>query len=128
MLKTILLLLLLSISLSAAFGQQLAHRDSIVKAARADAKNFRLDDATWKKYRHKLAYTSDFFKPRAADVKNVALLNDSVFLDTYRHEAYKRNKRRRTPWHYVLVGGGSVAGLFVLMVTAIVIFVAPKMG
>lgn len=120
--------MLLSAWLSVALCQQPAHRDSVIKAARADAKNFRLDDVTWKKYRHKLTCTSDYFKPHAADLKNAALLSDSVFLDAYRHEAYKKNKRRHTPWHYVLVGGGAAAGVFVLMVTAIVIFVGPTMG
>lgn len=128
MLKKSLLFLLLSGWLSAALCQQPAHSDSVIKAARAEAKNFRLDNATWQKYRHQLAYTSDYFKPHAADLTNPGLLSDSVFLDAYRHEAYKVNKRRHTPWHYVLVGGGTAAGVFVLAVTAILIFIAPKMG
>lgn len=128
MLKKGFLFLLLSAWLSVALCQQPAHRDSIINAAHANAKNFRLDHVIWKKYRHKLSYTSDYFKPHSADLKNTALLSDSVFVDAYRHEAYKINKRRRTPWHYVLVGGGAAAGVFVLMVTAIVIFIGPKMG
>lgn len=120
--------LLLCAWLSTAAGQQMTHRDSLIKAARADAKNFRLNDTTWKKYRHRLAYTSDYFKPRGTDVKNAAWISDSVFVDAYRREAFKRNKRRHTPWHYVLVGGSAVAGLFVAGLAAIIIFVAPDMN
>lgn len=128
MLKTSLLFLLLSCWITAAFSQQHAHRDSMIRAARADAKSFRLDSVLWKKYRHKLPSTSDYFKPRAAVVKNAALLSDSVYVDKYRREAYRANKRRRTPWHYVLVAGGTAAGLYVLLITAVLIAIAGDMG
>lgn len=119
---------LLSACISLAWGQQATHRDSIIKIARADAKNFRLDNATWKKYRHTLAYTSDYFKPNRSDLKDTTLLGDSVYVDAYRHAAFKRNKQRHTPWHYVLLGGSIVTGLAVLALAGILIFIAPKMG
>lgn len=128
MLKSSLLFLLFVAWLPTAFCQHNAQRDSVVKAARAEARNFRLDDATWKKYRHKLPYTSDYFKPQATDLKNTVLLRDSAFLDAYRHAAYKRNKHRHTPWHYVLVGGTTVAGISVLLLTAFLIYVAPTLN
>src|SRR4051794_13960253 len=99
---TVLLLFALA---SAVSGQQQAHRDSLVRAARADAKNFRLDDAVWKKYKHTLPNSSDYFRPSEADVKTTALLSDSVYVDAYRQAAFKSNKHRHTIWHYVLVGG-----------------------
>lgn len=109
-------------------AQTLAHRDSITKTARADAKHFRLEKAAWKKYRHKLPYTSDYFKPTAAVVKDTALLHDSVYVDTYRQEAFKINRRRRTAGHYVLLGGEIVVGVAAAFITAILIFVTPKLG
>lgn len=120
--------MLFSAWLSTAVCQQKAHRDSLIKAARADAKSFRLDDAVWKKYQRKLAYTSDYFKPHDTDVKNAAMLSDSVFVNAYRHEAFKRNKHRRTAGHYVLVGAGAAAGLFVAGMIAILIAIGPNMN
>lgn len=128
MLRTILLLLLLSASAFAALCQQQAHLDSLVKIARADAKNFRLDDATWKKYKRTLPYTSDYFKPHETNLKNTSLLSDSTYVDTYRHAAFESNKHRHTPWHYVLVGGSIAAGIVLLALIAILIFIAPTMG
>ncbi|WPU98052.1 hypothetical protein SNE26_18675 [Mucilaginibacter sp. cycad4] len=124
--KSVLLFLLVTCA-SLARAQQATHRDSVIKAARVDAKNFRLDDATWKKYHHKLPYTSDYFKPQASGLKDTTLLSDSVYVDAYRQAAFKRNKHRHTPWHYVLVGGGIAAGLVVVAVAGIIIFIAPTM-
>ncbi|MEO6977599.1 MAG: hypothetical protein ABI113_04440, partial [Mucilaginibacter sp.] len=116
MIRITFLFLLLSALVSAALGQQQAHRDSLVRAARADAKNFRLDDAVWKKYKHTLPNSSDYFKPREADVKSTALLTDSVYVDAYRQAAFKSNKHRHTIWHFVLVGGSIAAGVVVLAI------------
>ncbi|WP_162996549.1 hypothetical protein [Mucilaginibacter celer] len=125
--KSILLLVLFG-WVCCACAQNLAHRDSVIKVARTDAKSFRLDNAAWKKYRHKLPYTSDYFKPTAAAVKDTALLHDSVYVDTYRQEAFKTNKHRRTAGHYVLIGGEIVVGVAAAFITAVIIFIAPKMG
>ena len=128
MVRTTVLLILLLTLVSTAFCQQGASRDSLIGTARADAKKFRLDDAVWKKYKHTLPYTSDYFKPRETGIKNTALLSDSVYVDAYRQEAFKRNKHRHTPWHYLLVGGSIAAGVVLLALTAIIIFIAPTMG
>lgn len=107
---------------------QTTHGDSVFKAARADAKQFRLEDAVWEQYKRKLPATSDYFKPTQVKKGSEALLSDSLYVQTYRKEAFKRNKHRRTPWHYVLVGGSIVGGVIVVGVAAILIFIAPHMG
>ncbi len=128
MLRITLLLIVLSTLLSTAFCQRAERPDSLAVVARADAKNFRMDDAVWKKYKHTLPFTSDYFKPGGTGVKKTALLSDSVYVDAYRHEAFKRNKHRHTAWHYLLVGGSIAAGVVLLALTAIIIFIAPTMG
>lgn len=126
-LKTYILLLLLCSCTSFAFGQH-THRDSVIKAAQTDAKTFRLDKATWKKYRHTLPYTSDYFKPQATGIKDPGLLTDSVYVEAYRQVAFVKNKHRHTALHYVLVGGVIAVGASVVAVAGILIFIAPTMG
>lgn len=126
-LKKSVLVFLLSACVSLAWGQH-TRRDSVIKAARIDAKNFRLDEATWKTYRHKLPATSDYFKPGASNVKDTTLLSDSAYVDAYRFAAFKRNKHRHTPWHYVLVGGSIAVGVVVVAIAGVIIFIAPTMG
>jgi hypothetical protein len=113
---------------NAAYSQRNTHLDSIKKAARLDAKTFRLNDIVWKKYRRSLPYTSDYFKPQASAVSIPALLNDSAYVDAYRHEAVKQNKKRRTPLHFMVVGAGITAGALILFATVVIIIVAPQMG
>ena len=127
MLRIFFLTLFLVASISAVQGQT-THRDSVFKAARTDAKQFRLEDAIWKQYKRKLPATSDYFKPTQVKQGSEALLSDSLYVQTYRKEAFKRNKHRRTPWHYVLVGGSIAGGVIVVGVAAILIFIAPHMG
>ena len=110
-----------------AFGQP-AHRDSLIEVARADARSFRLDDAIWKKYRHRLPVTSDYFKPNETNSRNITLLTDSDYVYAYRKAAFKRNKHRHTPWHYVLIGSSIAAGIVILGLTAIIIYVGPQLG
>ena len=85
---TYLLLLQCLVLIVTAFGQP-AHRDSLIKVARADAKSFRLDDAIWNKYRHRLPATSDYFKPNEVNSKNSALLTDSDYVGAYRKAAFR---------------------------------------
>lgn len=96
MLKAIYLSLFLCTAISTAFCQA-TRRDSLIKAAQADAKTYRLDNATWKKYKRKLPATSDHFKPTEANQKNRAVLSDSIYVKAYRQAAFKKNKHRRTP-------------------------------
>jgi hypothetical protein len=121
MLKTGILFLLIFLFISESFCQQKEHNRSMVKAAHADAKHSRLDNAIWKKYRLKLNHTSDYFKPDTADIKNPVLLQDSVYVEAYRVEAYKRYKRQHTPWHFLAVGGSIAAGAFILLGAVVII-------
>jgi hypothetical protein len=119
MLKIIYLSLFFCTVISAAFCQA-TNRDSLIKTAQADSKTFRLDNATWKKYKRKLPSTSDHFKPTQANQKSRALLTDSAYVEAYRKAAFKKNEHRRTPWHYVLIGGSILAIGYVALATFIV--------
>jgi hypothetical protein len=119
MLKIIYLSLFLCTLTSTAFCQA-SHRDSVILAAKADAKTFRLDKATWKKYKRKLPSTSDHFKPIEAQQGNHELLSDSIYVKAYRQAAFKKNKNRRTPWHYVLIGGSILGTGYVALAVYII--------
>jgi len=119
MLKIIYLSFFLCIVISTAFCQA-TRRDSLTKAAKADAKTFRLNNAIWKEYKRKLPSTSDHFKPTEANQLNRTLLTDSVYVKAYREAAFKKNKHRRTPWHYVLISGSILTAAYVsLLITFI---------
>jgi hypothetical protein len=45
-------------------------------------------------------------------------------VDAYRHEAVKRNKKRRTPVHFMAVGAGIAAGAYLVLVALVLIIVA----
>ncbi|CAM4009854.1 hypothetical protein SAMN06265348_101132 [Pedobacter westerhofensis] len=107
---------------------QPARRDSIIRAARNDAKKFRLDDAVWKKYRRALPATSNYFNPVGQNQKNQTLLNDSLYVKTYRKAAYKHNRGRRTPLHYVIVGTGILAAAAVAGAIVLLIALGPNMN
>jgi hypothetical protein len=113
MLKISYLLVLFCSILSTALCQP-TRRDSLIKAARTDAKRFRLDGAIWKKHKRTLLPSSDYFKPKDGKQKHLTLITDSVYVEAYRQAAYKSNKHRRTPWHYMLVGSSITAGLYVI--------------
>jgi hypothetical protein len=117
--KKIYLSLFLSIVISTALCQA-THRDSLTKAAQADAKTFRLDNATWKNNKRKLPATSDHFKPTEVNQRSPALLTDSVYVEAYRKAAFRKNEHRRTTWHYVLVGGSILTIAYVALATYIV--------
>lgn len=105
-----------------------AKTDTIKEAAKRDAKNFSLSDSLWKlNRRDHYPATSDYFKPTKADVKDITLLNDSVYVQAFREYAYKQNKHRRTVSHHILVGAEIAAGVATAALIAILIFIAPKM-
>jgi hypothetical protein len=102
--------LLLACITTFAAKAQTTGTDSLIRIARADAKNFRLNDANFKKFRkNRRNSSSDYFKPVAANVSNSALLNDSVYVAAFRQEAYAKTRHRHTAGHYVLWGGAAVA-------------------
>ena len=127
MLRILFLIIVFAAGLGPARCQS-THRDSLIKAARKDSREFRLPDTTWKKYKRRLPVTYDYFKPSQVKPEHRAFLSDSNYVQAYRKAAFRHNKHRRTPGHYVLVGGSVVAGLFVAAIAAILIFVAPQMG
>lgn len=106
--------------LSTAYSQETAHRDSMVRAAKANTRKFRLPDSTWKKYRRQLPSTSDHFKPVESEIKDISLIRDSVFVNAYRQQAFKKNKHRRSAGHYIFLGGSAVAVSF----AALAIYIA----
>lgn len=85
---------------------QTSNKDSIVKIAKADVMNFRLNDDDLKRFRqNRHNRNSDYFKPLSINVSNRGLLRDSVYVKAYRELAYKKTKRRRTVGHYAIFGG-----------------------
>ena len=120
------LLLFIAMSPTVCLSQNV---DTITATAKRDAKNFRLDDATWKLTRQqRSAEISDYFKPDKTYVKDTTLLRDSAYVSAFRHYAFKQNKRRRTAGHHILVGVEIAAGLAAAALIAIIIFIAPHEG
>jgi len=78
------------------------------------------DRTGFKTYRRNRELVSDFFKPDSSAVSNPALLKDSVYVKTYRAEAWKRTRKRRTFGHYAWVsaavmGSAEVIGIWVFL-------------
>jgi hypothetical protein len=123
-------------------------RDSLIKLAKADAKNFRLSETDLTRFRidrrdymtklhnplkafdknyqadmlqHPADYMSDFFKPTKADVSDATLLSDSGYVRAFRDAAYNKTLKRRTAGHYVAVYGSIFTGVaaFVALLVAL---------
>jgi len=109
--------LLLLICASPAICQSI--KNDVLKAADKDSRLFKMDKAVWKQFRNKhFAYTSDYFKPQAANVGDTAMLSDSVYVTAYRQAAYARTLHRHTTGHYILVYGG------IYFVATVITFIA----
>jgi hypothetical protein len=118
MIKRFFIALLLASIATLAVEAQTTAADSLVKVAQADAKNFRLNNVDFKRFRKNRGNSgSDYFKPLAADVSNSALLSDSVYVMAYRQAAYAKTHHRHTAGHYILWGGVGLA-VVVLVATA----------
>lgn len=122
MVKTLMLcLLLLIITMPVALCQTEKDR-AVTKAAKKDARYFKLDKQLWKQFKHKqFAPTSDYFKPNTSDVSDTSLLKDSTYVQAYRIRAYKSTLHRHTAGHYLLVYGGITIGALILTFSIIVI-------
>jgi hypothetical protein len=70
--------------------------------------------AAFQAYRRTRELACDFFKPTPSAISDTALVRDSVYVKTYREEAWKRTRRRRTFGHYALVGGAVITGAAVI--------------
>ena len=95
---------------------QSVSRDSATRAAQADVKNFRLNDADLDHFRKSGRNpNSDYFKPAIAGVSNSTFLKDSTYVKTYREMAFKKTKKRRTAGHYILFGGIALVVVFAVL-------------
>jgi len=112
----LLMLLLFSRSIASAQGQRNMELEKIVKA---DVKNFRLSKADLKTYRKsKSGRTSDYFKPKAENVKDIALLIDSSYIQKYRHLAYSKNAMRKGVGTYlILTAAAAVMAAITIVIT-----------
>ena len=92
---------------------------SIVINAKHDAKNFSYDKADKKGVIDNLNNpNSDYFKP-SIKTSNASLLNDSIYVRTFKLYAIKHIRAKRTTKTLLFVGGGIVAFL-ALIVAALV--------
>jgi|GEM_PF-5126898 len=120
MTKTLLPLIAL-IFLFLSIKAQGLQKDSvaIISAAKQDAKNFMYNKANKKAVLRNLHNpASDYFKP-SANTSNVSLLNDSLYVKTFKIYAVKHIRARRTTKTLLFVGGGVVI-FFGLIVAALV--------
>jgi len=96
---------------------QTSHKDSVTEIARADTKSFMLNKEDLKTFRRlgpKRRF-SDLFKPNAANVSNIKLLNDSDYVQAYRHMAFIKTRKRHSAGHYILIIGSSIVGAVVII-------------
>lgn len=102
--KKICLLLFVAVTAMLNANAQIMNKDSVINIAKADAKNFKLNDADFQRFRKTGRNpNSDYFKPAATS--NSVLLNDSTYVKAYREMAFKKTRRRHTTAHFVLIGG-----------------------
>jgi len=87
--------------------------------AQRDAKKFSLSQANLEafKARH-YPNTSDYFKPTIQTASDPALLNDSVYVRTFRDEAFYKsmNQRVHPVGHAFLIGGSIFLGVMGILV------------
>jgi len=114
-----IILLLLAFSMPA-FSQYAATDQARDIALQLDLKNFKLDNETWKQFRHNhFAPTSDHFKPVKANVGDTTFLADSVYVKAFREGAYKKTLHRHTTGHSILLIGGITTGILLIVVVIV---------
>ena len=97
---------------SATLSAQTSHKDSVTEIATADTKSFILNKEDLKAFRRlgpKRRF-SDLFKPKATNVSDIRLLNDSDYVKAYRHIAFIKTRKRHSAGHYILIIGSSIVG------------------
>lgn len=113
---TLLLLFIAAITAKQNVAAQTTGVDSAqtVDAAKSDAYRFRLSSGNFKKFRTEhFPATSDHFKPSAMEASNTALLDDSLYVRTFRMAAYYRALDYRTPprlYDAATLNNGGAAG------------------
>jgi hypothetical protein len=122
MYKTLIVSCILMNFYTALYAQSLS-KDSLIKAAYADAKGFRLNRQDFKTFRKSRSNSySDLFKPTKANVGDTTLLADSVYVNAFRNAAYGKTLKRRTTGHYFLMGGVIYVAITVVA-TVVLLFV-----
>ena len=121
MAKTFSLLLLLTLAFSFAFSQGTENNnDAIIMAAKKDAKNFRFNEGNKKAIIKNLHNPeSDYFKPTSMYVSQSSLLNDSLYVKTFKIYANKKIRSRRTTKTLLFVGGGVIIVLATVIAAAV---------
>jgi hypothetical protein len=117
------LLLLFLLPCARALQAQISHLDSVTAIAKADAKNFILDKDDLKKFRRlgPNRSKSDLFKPKAANVSATRLLQDSAYVEAYRHTAFVKTRKMHTAGHYILIFGSIAVGLVLIISVVLVL-------
>lgn len=106
-------LLLSTVSLSA----QITDKQSLIRKARKDVANFRLNRTDLKIFKkNKRNDSSDYFIPVKSMVSDTTLLSDSTYVKAFRRYAYIKTRSRVNTGIYALVGGGP---LLIILVYAI---------
>lgn len=124
MLKITLLLIVINFLFLSANAQTIEKDTvSIIAAAKQDAKAFRYDKASKKAVINNLHNPqSDYFKP-SASTSNGSLLNDSLYVRTYKVYAIKHTRARRTTKILLFVGGG--LAIFLGLIVAATVSAGP---
>lgn len=90
--------------------------------AQKDAQRFSLSKAMFIRFKAEhFPATSDYFKPAAANCFDPALLNDSLYVQTFRFEAYSKSYHQRAHpvGHAILIGSIVTVGTTLLILLSI---------
>ena len=121
MLKHFIISLVLTLLITGIVFSQGLPADSVKKIAQADVKKFKLSREDQKIFKaDKSNFTSDLFKPGLAYTSNPSLLNDSVYVRTFRYAAFKKASNKRSTGHYVLLG---TAGYIIASAIAVLVII-----
>ena len=113
MFKSLLFALALTTVVYANSYSQTMNPDSLKTLAIKDAGKFKLEKERLEKFKkHRSDASSDFFKPTTADASSATLLNDSIYVKTFREAAYKKTKKLNAKGEHKRIGVlGYVAAL-----------------
>jgi len=92
------------------------------QTAQKDAQRFSLSKAMLIRFKAEhFPAASDYFKPDAANSSDPALLNDSVYVQTFRFEAYSKSYHQRAhpTGHALLIGGIAAVGTTLIILLAV---------
>lgn len=89
---TLMVLLFSSVNLAA----QTIHPNTVNDIAYRDAANFKLNN--------KEKINLEYFSPSEHDVSDPLLLNNPEYIKAFKNFAFKKERKKRTFLHYVLIG------------------------